>query len=67
MEDLKNFYSNDNRINNYLKLLEKEIIEIQKYFYVKDIRYFEKGFNFRGKKSIQNYIRYGKSNITNHD
>ena len=32
----KNVYSNDNRINNYLKLLEKEIIEIQKYFYVKD-------------------------------
>ena len=29
-------YSDDNRINNYLKLLEKEIIEIQKYFYVKD-------------------------------
>ena len=28
--------SDDNRINNYLKLLEKEIIEIQKYFYVED-------------------------------
>ena len=45
----KNEYSSDNRINNYLKLLEKEIIEIQKYFYVKDKRYFEKDFNFKGK------------------
>ena len=45
----KDVYSNDNRINNYLKLLEKEIIEIQKYFYVKDKRYFEKGFNYMGK------------------
>ena len=45
----KDVYSNDNRINNYLKLLEKEIIEIQKYFYVKDKRYFEKGFNYLGK------------------
>ena len=47
--DFKNSYSDDNRINNYLKLLEKEIIEIQKYFYVKDKRYFEKGFNYVGK------------------
>ena len=46
----KDIYSDDNRINNYLKLLEKEIIEIQKYFYVKDKRYFEKGFNYLGKK-----------------
>ena len=45
----KNKYSDDNRINNYLKLLEKEIIEIQKYFYSKDKRYFEKGFNYLGK------------------
>ena len=45
----KNIYSNDNRINNYLKLLEKEIIEIQKYFYEKDKRYFEKEFNYLGK------------------
>ena len=45
----KDKYSDDNRINNYLKLLEKEIIEIQKYFYVKDKRYFEKSFNFKGK------------------
>ena len=45
----KEKYSDDNRINNYLKILEKEIIEIQKYFYSKDKRYFEKGFNYLGK------------------
>ena len=45
----KNIYSKDSRINNYLKLLEKEIIEIQKYFYEKDKRYFEKGYNHLGK------------------
>ena len=45
----KDIYSDDNRINNYLKLLEKEIIEIQKYFYLEDKRYFEKDFNFKGK------------------
>ena len=45
----KDIYSDDNRINNYLKLLEKEIVEIQKYFYLKDKRYFEKDFNFNGK------------------
>ena len=45
----KDIYSKDSRINNYLKLLEKEIVEIQKYFYSKDKRYFEKGFNYMGK------------------
>ena len=45
----KDIYSNDNRINNYLKLLEKDIVEIQRYFYLKDKRYFEKDFNFKGK------------------
>ena len=45
----KDKYYNDNRINSYLKLLEKEIIEIQKYFYVKGKRYFEKGYNYLGK------------------
>ena len=45
----KDKYSDDNRINNYLKFFEKEIIEIQKYFYSKDKRYFEKGFNYLGK------------------
>ena len=48
-EDLKIHIQDDNRINNYLKLLEKEIIEIQKYFYTNDKRYFEKDFNFKGK------------------
>ena len=47
--EFKDKYSDDNRINNYLKLLEKEIIEIQKYCYVKDKRYFEKTFNYMGK------------------
>ena len=32
----KDVYSDDNRINNYLKLLEKEIVTIQKYFYTED-------------------------------
>ena len=45
----KDSYSDDNRINNYLKLLEKEIVTIQKYFYTKDKRYFETGFNYMGK------------------
>ena len=45
----KEKYSDDNRINNYLILFEKEIIEIQKYFYSKDKRYFEKGYNHLGK------------------
>ena len=46
---LKDIYSEDNRINNYLKLLENEIIKIQKFFYTKDKRYFEKTFNYMGK------------------
>ena len=45
----KNKYSTDNKINNYLKLLEKEIIKIQENFYSKDKRYFEKGYNYLGK------------------
>ena len=45
----KDIYSDDNRINNYLKLLEEEIVEIQEYLYLKDKRYFEKDFNFKGK------------------
>ena len=45
----KDKYSDDNRIDNYLNLLEKEIIEIQTYFYKKDKRYFEKGYNYMGK------------------
>ena len=45
----KDEYSEDSRINNYLKLLEKEVVKIQEYFYSKDKRYFEKGFNYLGK------------------
>ena len=45
----KEKYSDDNRINNYLNLLEKEVIKIQEYFYKKDKRYFEKTFNYMGK------------------
>ena len=61
----KDKYSDDDRINNYLKLLEKEIIEIQRYFYVKDKRYFEKGFNYL-KKNLSRII-LDIENITNHD
>ena len=32
----KNIYSEDSKVNNYLKSLENEIIKIQKYFYLKD-------------------------------
>ena len=45
----KKEYSKDNKINNYLKLLEKEVIKIQEYFYSKDKRYFENGYNYLGK------------------
>ena len=45
----KEKYSEDPRINNYLKLLENEVVKIQEYFYSKDIRCFEKGFNYMGK------------------
>ena len=45
----KDKYSHDNRIDNYLKLLEKEVIRIQKYFYEKDKRYFDRNYNYLGK------------------
>ena len=45
----KDSFWDDNRINNYLKLLEKEIVTTQKYFYLKDKRYLEKGYNYLGK------------------
>ena len=45
----KKVYSQDIEVNNYLKLFENEIIKIQNYFYLKDKRFFEKGFNFMGK------------------
>ena len=37
----KEIYSYDKRINDYLNLFEKEILEIQKIFYDKDKRYLE--------------------------
>ena len=45
----KKIYSDDSKINNYLKLFEKEIIEIQNYFYQNDKRYFEENYNYMGK------------------
>ena len=45
----KHKYSKDSRIDNYLKLLEKEVAKIQEYFYSKDKRYFEKDYNYMGK------------------
>ena len=38
----KDVYSKNLKIDNYLKLLENEVIKIQEYFYSKDKRYFEK-------------------------
>ena len=45
----KRVYSQDIKINNYLKLFENEIIKIQNYFYLKDKRYFENNYNYLGK------------------
>ena len=45
----KKQFSQDIKVNNYLKLFETEIIKIQKHFYLRDKRFFEKGFNFMGK------------------
>ena len=45
----KKVYSEDSVINNYLKLLETEIIKIQSHFYLKDKRYLEKDYNYLGK------------------
>ena len=45
----KERYSEDDRINNYLNLFEKEILKIQKVFYEKDKRYLKKGYNYMGK------------------
>ena len=44
----KNIYSEDSKINSYLKLLENDI-KILKYFYSKNKRYFEKNYNYLGK------------------
>ena len=56
----KKIYSQDVEVNNYLKLFENEIIKIQNYFYLKDKRFFEKGFNFMGKNLSR--IILGKEN-----
>ena len=48
-EGFKDVYSKDSKINNYLKLLENEAIKIQKYFYSKDKRYFDKDYIHLGK------------------
>ena len=45
----KDIYSDDNQTNNYLKLLEQEIIKIQNYFYINDKRYFNIDYNYKGK------------------
>ena len=45
----KNLYNDNEDINNFLKAFEKEIVNIQNYFYKKDKRYFEKDYNFKGK------------------
>ena len=42
VDGFKDIYSKDVKINNYLKLLKNEVIKIQKYFYSKDKRFFEK-------------------------
>ena len=45
----KDIYSNDKQANNYLKLFEQEIINIQNYFYINDKRYFDIDYNYKGK------------------
>ena len=45
----KKTYSENNTVNDYLKLFEKEIFRIQNYFYLKDKRYFDKDYNYLGK------------------
>ena len=45
----KDNYLDDKRINNYLKLFEKEIIKIQNYFHIHDKRYLNVDHNYEGK------------------
>ena len=49
----KDKYSKDSRINNYLKLLENEVVKIQEYFYSKDKRYFLKKVLIIWEKTYQ--------------
>ena len=48
-EGFKDFYSDDKRTNNYLKLFEQEIIGIQNYFYINNKRYLDIDYNYKGK------------------
>ena len=61
----KKVYSKDIEVNNYLKLLENEVIKIQNSFYEKDKRYFENNYNYMGKNLSR--IILEKENITNYD
>ena len=45
----KDIYSNEKQTNNYLKLFENEIIKIQNYFHINDIRYLDIDYNYKGK------------------
>ena len=45
----KDIYSDNKQTNNYLKLFENEIIRIQNYFYIKDKRYLDIDYNYKGK------------------
>ena len=45
----KDIYSDNQQINNYLKLFEDEIIRIQNYFYSNDKRYLDIDYNYKGK------------------
>ena len=45
----KDIYSDDKQTNNYLKLFEQEIINIQNYFYINDKRYLDIDYNYKGK------------------
>ena len=45
----KDIYSDDKQTNNYLKLFEQKIINIQNYFYMNDKRYLDIDYNYKGK------------------
>ena len=45
----KDIYSDNKQTNNYLKLLEQEIIRIQNYFYIKNKRYLDIDYDYKGK------------------
>ena len=45
----KDIYSDDKRINNYLKLFEKEIVKSQNYFHLNNKKYLGNDYNYKGK------------------